>query len=57
MEPALIYLCNRALPILPVNRGGVILHPSLSLQEEEREEHHHCHAAGGPAWYEQVQPA
>lgn len=41
--------------LLTVHRGPRLLHPALSVQEEECEAHRHCDAAGGPAWYEQMQ--
>lgn len=33
-------------------RGGHLLHPALSVQEEECEAHRHRDAAGSPARYE-----
>lgn len=46
-------LLSRSL--LTVHRGPHLLHPALSVQEEECEAHRHCDAAGGPAWYGQMQ--
>lgn len=59
MESALMILrkppslLSRSL--LTVHRGPHLLHPALSVQEEECEAHRHCDAAGGPAWYGQMQ--